>query len=170
VTARVFHDATIREGQLLTKVHINYRIENAAVKSQRVRIPGLDDNSAATVRATGAAVADLVPIEDENGLWEIRFQRGIAGETEVELEYQRPGSESGGESICRSSWRSTRQLTYFVAVRAGGRLELEPGILPRGWQRSDWAVVQSSLGRMREARLRRCHSAWPIPMGRCRSF
>ncbi|HSP41782.1 MAG TPA: hypothetical protein VLO11_02825, partial [Luteolibacter sp.] len=35
VTARVFHDATLREGQLLTKVAIQYRIENAAVKSMR---------------------------------------------------------------------------------------------------------------------------------------
>ena len=65
VTARVFHDATIREGQLLTKVNIGYRIENAALKSLRVRIPGLDESSAATVRATGAAVADLVPVQGE---------------------------------------------------------------------------------------------------------
>ena len=46
VTAKVFHDATIREGQLLSRVHIGYRIENAAVKSQRVRIPGLDATAA----------------------------------------------------------------------------------------------------------------------------
>jgi hypothetical protein len=147
VTARVFHDATIREGQLLTKVNIGYRIENAAIKALRVRIPGLDENSAATVRATGAAVADLIPVEGEAGLWEIRFQRGIAGETEVDLEYQRPGSEKGGETVVPVVLQDVRQLSYFVAVRAGGRLELEPGILPRGWQRTDWAVVQSSLGR-----------------------
>ncbi len=149
VTARVFHDATIREGQLLTKVNIAYRIENAAVKTQRVRIPGLDQTSAATVRATGNAVADLIPVEGEQGLWEIRFQRGLAGETEVDLEYQRPSSESGGkaETVVPVVLEDVRQLSYFVAVRAGGRLELEPGVLPRGWQRTDWAVVQSSLGR-----------------------
>jgi hypothetical protein len=147
VTARVFHDATIREGQLLTKVNIGYRIENAAIKSLRVRIPGLDDNSAATVRATGSAVADLIPVPGEKGLWEIRFQRGIAGETEVDLEYQCPGSEKGGESVVPVVLENVRQSSYFVAVRAGGRLELEAGALPRGWQRTDWAVVQSSLGR-----------------------
>jgi hypothetical protein len=147
VTARVFHDATIREGQLLTRVNIGYRIENSAVKSLRVRIPGLDEAAAATVRATGPAVADLVPVAGETGLWEIRFQRGIAGETDVELEYQRPSAETGSESVAPVALAEVRQLSYFVAVRAGGRLELEPGPLPRGWQRSDWAVMKSTLGR-----------------------
>jgi hypothetical protein len=147
VTARVFHDATIREGQLLTRVNIGYRIENAAVKSLRVRVPGLDAAAAATLRATGSAVADLLPVEGEKDLWEIRFQRGIAGETDVELEYQRPSAETGTESVTPVVLEEVRQLSYFVAVRAGGRLELEPGTLPRGWQRSDWAVVQSTLGR-----------------------
>jgi hypothetical protein len=147
VTAKVFHDATIREGQLLTRVNIGYKIENAAVKALRVRIPGLDAKSAATVRATGVAVADLVPVEGEEGLWEIRFQRGIAGATEVELEFQRPSAEAGGETIMPLVLENVRQLTYFAAVRAGGRLELDVGVLPRGWQRTDWAVVQSSLGR-----------------------
>jgi hypothetical protein len=147
VTARVFHEATIREGQLLSRVHIGYRIENAAVKSLRVRIPGLDATSAATVRATGSAVADLIPVEGENGLWEIRFQRGLAGETAVELEYQRPGKDSGSEAVVPVVLENVHQPVYFVAVRAGGRLELEPGVLPRGWQRTDWAVLQSTLGR-----------------------
>jgi hypothetical protein len=149
VTARVFHDVTIREGQLLTRVHIGYRIENAAVKSLRVRIPGLDATAAATVRASGSAVADLIPVEGENGLWEIRFQRGLAGETDVELEYQRPGADgdSESESLMPIVLDNVRQLSYFVAVRAGGRLELKPDVLPRGWQRTDWAVVQSTMGR-----------------------
>jgi hypothetical protein len=146
VTARVFHDATLRERQLLTKVAIQYRIENAAVKSQRVRIPGLDENAAATVRASGTAVADLVPVEGEEGLWEIRFQRGIAGETTVDLEYQRPGAESGAETIEPVVLEDVKQLNCFVAVRSGGRLEVEAGALPRGWQRTDWAVVRSTLG------------------------
>ena len=90
---------------------------------------------------------DLIPVEGEKDLWEIRFQRGIAGETDVELEYQRPSAESGGESVAPVVLENVRQLSYFVAVRAGGRLELEAGALPRGWQRTDWAVVQSTLGR-----------------------
>ncbi|MES2659003.1 MAG: hypothetical protein V4689_10320 [Verrucomicrobiota bacterium] len=146
VTAQVFHEATLREGQMLSRVVISYKIENAALKSLRVRIPGLDATAAATVRASGAAVADLVPVEGQPGLWEIRFQRGVAGETSVELEYQRTSKDDGGEVIEPIQLEQVRQQSYFTAIRAGGRLELEAGTLPRGWQRADWAVVQSTLG------------------------
>ncbi|NQW99450.1 hypothetical protein HQ447_02235, partial [bacterium] len=148
VTAQVFHEVTLREGQALSRVAIGYKIENAALKSLRVRIPGLDAAAAATVRANGAAVADLVPVDGQPDLWEIRFQRGVAGETRVELEYQRASKDEGAELIQPLVLEQVRQLAYFVAIRAGGRLELETGALPRGWQRADWAVVQSSLGQV----------------------
>ncbi len=147
VTAKVFHDSTIREGQLLNKVTIDYRIENAAVKSQRVRINGLDSKLANNLRATGSAVADLVPVEGEDNVWEIRFQRGLVGNVEVSLEFQRASSEGDTEMIEPIDLLGVRQQTYMVAVRAGGRLELEAGKLPRGWNRTDWSVVQSLLGK-----------------------
>ena len=147
VTAQVFHEATLREGQLLTRAVIAYKIENAALKSLRIRIPGLDATAASTVRATGTAVADLVPVEGEPGLWEVRFQRGVAGETTVELEFQRVSKDDGNELIQPIVLEGVSQLAYFAAIRAGGRLELESGAVPRGWQRVDWAVVQSTLGK-----------------------
>ena len=146
VTAQVFHEATLREGQMLTRVVIGYKIENAALKALRVRIPGLDATAAATVRANGAAVADLVPVAGQDGAWDINFQRGVAGETSVEFEYQRASKDDGTELIQPIVLEQVRQLSYFAAVRAGGRLELETGTFPRGWQRADWAVVQSTLG------------------------
>ncbi len=146
VTAKVFHESTLREGQTVTRASIQYRIENAAIKSLRVRIPNLDTTSASTVRATGADVADLIPIEGEDGLYEIRFQRGIAGETQVELEFQQSTKDAGTESIAAITFEQVRQLSYFAAVRAGGRLELNAPILPRGWQRVDWAVAQATIG------------------------
>lgn len=144
VTAKILHDTTLREGQSLTRITLGYRIENAALKALRVRIPGLDAEAAATVRASGNAVADLVPVTGEDGIWEIRFQRGITGETKVELEYQRR-TAADAEQIQPVTAEQARQVTYFAAVRAGGRLEVEAGTEPRGWQRVDWAVAQASL-------------------------
>lgn len=146
VTAKVFHESTLREGQTVTRASIQYRIENAAIKSLRVRIPNLDTTSASTVRATGADVADLIPIQGQDGLYEIRFQRGIAGETLVELEFQQSTKNSGTESINAITFEQVRQLSYFAAVRAGGRLELDAPTLSRGWQRVDWAVAQATIG------------------------
>ena len=34
-----------------------------------------------------------------------------------------------------------RQLTYYYAVRIGGRLEVELGKLSQGWQSIDWSSV-----------------------------
>ncbi len=148
VTAQVYHEATLREGQMLTRAVIGYKIENASLKSLRVKIPGLDATSAATVRASGAAVADFVPVEGQEGLWEIRFQRGVAGETSVDIEYQRASKDDGTEVIQPIVLENVKKLSYFVAVRAGGRLELESGTPPRGWQKADWAVLQSTLGQV----------------------
>ena len=83
----------------------------------------------------------------ETGVLTVVPERGLAGETDVQLEYQRPSAETGGESVVPVVLENTR-VKYYVAVRAGGRLELEAGALPRGWQRTDWAVVQSTLGRV----------------------
>lgn len=146
VTAKVFHESTLREGQTVTRASIQYRIENAAIKSLRVRIPNLDTTSASTVRATGADVADLIPVEGEDGLYEIRFQRGIAGEIQVELEFQQSTKDAGTESIAAITFEQVRQLSYFAAVRADGRLELDAPTVPRGWQRVDWAVAQATIG------------------------
>lgn len=146
VTAQVLHDTTIREGQVLSKLDINYRIDNAAVKSQRIIIPGLDKKSAATLRATGAAVADLEVIDAEKGIWEIRFQRGLAGNASVTLEYQRLGAETQEESVLPIKLVDVRQVEYVMTLRAGGRLELETSELPGGWMRSDWKAAQVLLG------------------------
>jgi hypothetical protein len=146
VTARILHEVTLREGQVLNRVHIATKIENAAIKSLRIRIPGLDADAAATVRATGPAVADLVSVTGEEGLFEIRFQRGVAGETPIDIEYQRRGGTDGTESIPTLSSDQLRQISYFASLRVSGRLELEAPTTPRGWQRADWSLVQATIG------------------------
>ncbi|HVJ47335.1 MAG TPA: hypothetical protein VM511_13160, partial [Luteolibacter sp.] len=148
VTAKVLHEATLREGQILSRISLGYRIENSALKALRVRIPGLDPEAAATVRATGPAVADFVPVAGEEGLWEIRFQRGVAGETTVDIEYQRRSGTTGNELLVPVVPEQVRQISYFAAVRAGGRLEVAVETAPRGWQRVDWPVVRAAVGAM----------------------
>ncbi|MBK1884434.1 hypothetical protein JIN85_18605 [Luteolibacter pohnpeiensis] len=145
ITAQVLQDVTLREGQVLSHLSMDYRIENSAVKSVRIRIPGLDEDAAATVRASGTAVADLVRVPDEPELWDVHFQRGIAGNTKVDLEFQRRGTADGVERISTVELMEVRQLTYFVALRAGGRLELSVSKTPSGWQKTDWSVLRAAV-------------------------
>lgn len=143
VTAQVLHEVTLREGQTLSRVRLAYRIENAAMKALRVRIPDLDEKAAATVRASGPAVGDFVQVAGESGLWEIRFQRGLAGDTAVDIEFQQAADTA--VVVAPVEPVEIRQSSYFVALRTAGRLEIESPALPRGWQRSDWGVVPTLL-------------------------
>lgn len=144
VTAQVMQTVTLREGQVLTRARVMYRIENAARKSLRVRLPGLDEQSAATVRATGPAVGDFVPVEGEEGIWEVRFQRGVAGTTSVDIEFQRQ-NEGDAVSIDVMEMIDVRQSAYFVGITAGGRLDAAVTGPVRGWQKVDWSGVPTSL-------------------------
>lgn len=144
VTAQALQHVSIREGQVLTRTRVRYRIENAARKSMRLRLPGLDEASAATVRATGPAVGDFVPVEGENGVWEVRFQRSVAGETEVDIEYQQQKGE-GSVAVVPIELIDVRQTSYYVAVKTGGRQEGRVEKSPRGWQKIDWTAVPTTL-------------------------
>ena len=146
VTVQALQETTVREGQTLVRLGLRYRVENAAVKQFRVRLPGLGDERARTVRATGAAVSDLVRVAGGDDLWEIRLQRGIAGETDVQIEFQGPATgDQKTETVATPEFVGVRQAVQFAAVRAGGRLELEAGALPRGWSRADWSAVPAFL-------------------------
>jgi hypothetical protein len=145
VTAQALQEVTAREGQTLTRLALRYRIENAAVKQLRLRLPGLSEDQIRTVRATGPAVGDFIKIAGESDLWEIRFQRGIAGETDVQIEFQGAAEKQDRVEIATPVLMGARQTTTFVAVRSGGRLELDVAELPRGWQRVDWSAVPTFL-------------------------
>jgi hypothetical protein len=146
VTVQALQETTVREGQTLVRLGLRYRVENAAVKQFRLRLPGLGDERARTVRATGSAVSDLVRVAGSDDLWEIRLQRGIAGETDVQIEYQGPSAgDQKTVTLAVPEFVGVRQAVQFAVVRAGGRLELETGALPRGWARADWSAVPAFL-------------------------
>jgi len=146
VTVQALQETTVREGQTLVRLALRYRVENAAVKQFRVRLPGLGEERARTVRATGPAVSDLVRVVASADTWEIRLQRGVAGETDVQLEFQGPATgDQTTETLAVPEFPGARQAVLFAAVRAGGRLELEAGALPRGWSRADWSAVPAFL-------------------------
>ena len=146
VTVQALQEITVREGQTLTRIGLRYRVENAAVKHFRVKLPGLSEEHSRTVRATGSAVSDMVKVPDSADVWEIRFQRGIAGETDVQIEFQGPAShDQKQETILPPEFPGARQAVQFVAIRGSGRLELEAGNTPRGWTRTDWSAVPTNL-------------------------
>lgn len=150
ITAQVFHEVVLREGQLSTKMHLVYQIENAAIKTLRVRLPGLSDVTAGTVRATGPSVADFLKVEGETDVWEIRFQRGVSGSTAVDLEFQQQLPEGKNVTVEPIRLSDARQVSYFSAIRSGGRMELGvDGEIPEGWLANDWSAIQTAMPQLR---------------------
>lgn len=149
ITASVLHEVTLREGQTRTRLAATCRIEHAAVKNIRVQLPALTAEERRTVRASGSLVKEIVNVKDD--LWEIRFRRGVLGTVPVQVEFQRGADrgKGGTEEIRPAVMPGAKRLTYFMAVRTTGRLDMQTENSDihqaRGWRRSDWSAVPKAL-------------------------
>ena len=145
VTARVLHEVTLREGQTRTRLSSIYQIEHAAVKAIRVQLPALTKEEQRTVRASGNAVKEIVNVKED--LWEIRFRRSVLGTVPVQVEFQRGADRGQGglEEIRPAVLVGAKRLTYFMAVRTTGRLDMRADSPADGWRRSDWSAVPKGL-------------------------
>lgn len=146
ITGEILQEVTLREGQTRTALFGNFRVENASIQDLLIRLPITDEEVIRTLRATGDAVSDLIKVPGEVDLWRIQFKRRMIGRIDLRIEYEFRGDrENDQENLVPASLPDARQLASFFAVRAGGRLEIESGELPRGWQAADWNTVPQSL-------------------------
>lgn len=146
ITARLLQEVALRDGQMRGRIGLRLKVENAAVRSARIRLPDLDAEDARSARATGEAVADFLPVADQPGLWELRFQRGVLGDVPVEIRFQRK-LEAGATRVdlAMAALPGARQSTSFLALRSSGRIELDAPGPGKGWHRADWPGVPVDL-------------------------
>lgn len=146
VTGQVLHEITLREGQTRTVISGNFNVQNASIRSLQVQLPITDEEVIKTVRASGSAVSDIIRTAPDSDLWEIQFSRRVVNDLQIRIEYERRGErENGQEKLELAAFPEARQLTYHFAIRSGGRLELDPDVLTKGWQRADWNNVAQAL-------------------------
>jgi hypothetical protein len=146
ITGQVLHEITLREGQTRTAIAANFKVQNASIRNLLVSLPVSTEDEIRTLRASGGAVSDLVRTARDSNVWEIQFKRRVVGDVQVRIEYERRDDRKNNiEVLALAGFPEVRQLTYHFAVRAGGRLELEHGDLPRGWQSADWNAVPQTL-------------------------
>jgi hypothetical protein len=146
VTGQVLHQATLREGQTRSALIARFTVQNASLDALRVVLPITDADEMKTLRATGDTVSDFVRAAPDSNVWEVRFKRRVFGRIEFRIEYERRGDRvDDRETLSPAGFPQARQLSYYLAVRAGGRLELEPEGPPKAWQRVDWGSVPPPL-------------------------
>ena len=146
VTGQVLQEVTLREGQTRNVVVASLKVENAAVRRVRVRFLNLSEEMVKTLRASGSAVSGISPVEGEEGLWEVGFKRRVIGNQQLRIEWERTGERAGGvDSVQALVFPELRQVTSYVALRAGAQLEVALGALTEGWYRLDWNAVPGEL-------------------------
>jgi hypothetical protein len=146
VTGQVLHQIILREGQTRSALIANFNVQNASIASMRVALPITNEDEIKTVRASGSSVSDLVRTAPDSNIWEIQLKRRVVGKLQLQIEYERRGDrENEEETLSPVAFPDARQISYFFAVRAGGRLELEHDDLTQGWQRVDWNMVPQPL-------------------------
>ncbi len=146
VTGQVLHEVVLREGQTRSTLISDFTIQNAAIRTMLIQLPINSPDEIKTVRAYGEAVSDFVKKEGDGGVWELRFKRRVIGTVQFQIEYERRGDRtSDAESLNAITFPDAKQVNYHVAIRTGGRLEVETPTLPQAWQLEDWSTVPNSL-------------------------
>ncbi len=146
VIGDVLHEVTLREGQTRSAIMVDLNVQNASIRSLPVVLPITDAEEIKTIRATGKTVADFVRSAADSNRWELQFKQRVIGRVQFQIEYERRGERANDrETLSLVDFPDTRQLSYYFAVRTGGRLEIEPSNLTQGWQRVDWSVVPAKL-------------------------
>ncbi|MGI9471758.1 MAG: hypothetical protein ACR2NZ_09520 [Rubripirellula sp.] len=146
VTGQVLHEVTLREGQTRSTLVADFNVQNASIRGLQVALPISNDDETKTLRASGDIVSDFVRTAPDSNLWEVQFKRRVVGKIQFRIEYERRGGrQNETEALFPAEFPQARQLSYFFALRAGGRLELELDKLSQGWQRADWNAVPQTL-------------------------
>ena len=149
LTGQVLHEMTVREGQTRTSVLAEFNVQNASIRKLQIALPLTNESEIKSLRASGAIVGDLVRTDADSNIWELQLKRRVVGKIQFRLEYERRGDrEDESESVLPVRFPDARQLTYYLAVRAGGRLELTHDELPDSWQQADWNSFPKTLREM----------------------
>ena len=146
VIGQVLHEVGLREGQTKSTVIGDFTIQNASVRSLKVVLPLSNADEIKTIRASGKQISDFVRTAPDSNVWELQFKRRIIGRVQFQIEYERRGERvNDSETLAPLEFSDARQMSYYYAVRSGGRLELEPVGYAEGWQSIDWSVVPAAL-------------------------
>ncbi len=133
---------TIREGQTKVSATLDYKIENAGLKSLFVELPANAD----AVRFTGDLVADALRSTTGNtNEWEIKLQRRVIGGYKLQVAYQIV-SAAGAQETLRSLKAARVDLHRgYLTLNTGGRLQINIPTLPASLQPGDWQSIPANL-------------------------
>ncbi|MHC1762766.1 MAG: hypothetical protein AB9869_00460 [Verrucomicrobiia bacterium] len=139
--------ALVSEALVKVTANLQFQIENTGLKALRLGLPA----DAESVRFRGDQVADFRLVADApptNGLrvWEVKLHRRILGAYALQVHYQAPMAERATQTTLRGIQAMDVNVQRgFLAVQAGGRLQLRTTNAPPTLQPTEWQTIPRTL-------------------------
>jgi hypothetical protein len=142
IQVTTLQDTTVGEGQFKFSAWLDYKIENAGVKSLFVETPPGADG----VRFSGELVADSIRGAANTNLWEIKLQRRIIGAHKLLVEWQSAARNEAALTVVGALQPRRVDLRRgFLTLRTSGRLQIGIPEVPAALQPGDWQTIPTSL-------------------------
>lgn len=124
----------VADGLLQGRVRLNYKIENAGVKSFVLQAP--QPGLALTV--LGRNIARAVETDKQRGLWQVDLHGKVENDYALDVAYQQPlDVKAQGATLAPLLTVGTEQQKGWLVVMSSARLKIAPTAVPAGFKEED---------------------------------
>lgn len=135
-------DVTVREGQLKVNAWLDYKIENAGVKTLSIDVPAGAD----AVQFTGDHVSDSIRGAVQTNTWEIKLQRRVIGNYRLHVTWQvNLANEQAVANVSGLRPLGSDLQRSFLSLRTSGRLDVRIPPVLASLQSVDWQSIPATL-------------------------
>jgi hypothetical protein len=123
VKPEVLQLVDLTEGMLQCRAFFHYKIENAGVKTFRIKspLPGM------SLSVTGRNIVRVTETDKDKGIWQVDLHNKVEDAFSMTATYQIPYAPSaGGVKILPIQTLDTEEQRGYIVVTCGGRVQVEP--------------------------------------------
>lgn len=143
VRADVLQRLDISEGMIHGHAVIQYKIDQAGVKSFRLKAPASD----VALTVSGRNVSKVNLIDKETGLWEVELQGKVEGNQALDVTYQQScDPQASSLKVLPLQTVGTDAQKGYAVVFTTGRLQIKTDGVPAGLHEDDARNVPGSFG------------------------
>lgn len=143
VRADVLQRADISEGMIHGRCYIQYKIDQAGVKSFRLKSPA----KGISLTVTGKNIAKVSEVDKIQGLWEVELQGKVEARYLLDVSYQQPVDPKAGRiDVVPVQTVGAESQKGYIVVFAAGRLQVQAPAVPSGLYPDDARSVPGTFG------------------------
>ena len=143
VKPEVLQWVDLSEGMLQCRTFIQYKIENAGIKSLRLQAPA----SGITLAVSGGNIASVHEIDKTKGIWQVDLHNKVEDKFSLIASYQMPYDPAEKKvKILPLQTVDTESQRGYVVVTCAGRVQVKPEGSQKGLKLDDPRSIPASFG------------------------